>query len=440
MWFDKLLYPFKVAVAWVMVRVHDVLVFLGMDDGAGPAWVLSIIGLTIIVRILIIPLFFKQIKASRGMQVLQPELKKIQDKYKGKKDAASRQRMSEEMTALYREHGTTPFSSCLPILAQMPVFFALFRVLASTSAIAEGNYMYDHLGPLNAAKAAEIESSTVFGAPLSSIFSTAPSTQAKIVIVVLILVMGFTQFYTMRQLTMKNMPESAKDPSNPMMRTQMTMMYTMPVFIAVSGFFFQTGVLIYWLTTNLWTAGQQLWTIERMPTPGSDSYTKLMTKRRNSYIESVRPVFEDFDKQVSGLDVSQAQKRHEVLLVKLAEVKARAKKQKVPTKFPETITEEEQFLAYRELAYSEWETMPDEHWVRRLVIKKRKPAVERVQPERLSKRERQARDEAQRRRENRQAQQERRSRNAGGLSADEIEQRRQERRAQRRRQKKRDRK
>ena len=96
MWFDKLLYPFKVAVAWVMVRLHDVFVFLGMDDGSGPAWVLSIIGLTIIVRILLIPLFFKQIKASRGMQALQPELKKLQDKYKNKKDQASRQRMSEE--------------------------------------------------------------------------------------------------------------------------------------------------------------------------------------------------------------------------------------------------------------------------------------------------------------------------------------------------------
>jgi len=78
-WFDKLLYPFKVATAWVMVRLHDVFVFLGMDDGSGPAWVLSIIGLTIIVRILIFPLFFKQIKASRGMQAIQPEMKKIQD-------------------------------------------------------------------------------------------------------------------------------------------------------------------------------------------------------------------------------------------------------------------------------------------------------------------------------------------------------------------------
>lgn len=432
MWFDKMLYPFKVAVAWVMVRVHDVLVFFGMGDGAGLAWVLSIVGLTIIVRIVLFPLFFKQIKASRGMQALQPELKKLQDKYKGKKDTASRQRMSEEMMALYKEHGTTPYSSCLPILFQMPVFFALFRVLASTSAIANGTYMYDHLGPLTAKIAGDIEASTVFGAPLSTMFTTAPTMEAKIAIVVLIVAMVITQFFTMRQLTMKNMPESAKDPSNPMMRTQTTMMYTMPLFIGVSGFFFQTGVLIYWFTTNLWTLGQQLWTIERMPTPGSDAYNKLMNKRRKGYVESIRPLFEDYDRQVLALEGNDEQARSSLRGQLLKDLKSRARKQKVPTKFPETVTEDQQISAYRELAYSDWESMPDERWTRRFAVRpKAEDKPVRKQPERLTRAQRQARSEADRRRQELDEQRAQRSQNQ--LTPEEIERRRQERKAERRR-------
>ena len=102
---DTLLWPLKVAVAWVMVTIHKALILVGFPDGPGIAWVLSIIGLTIVVRLLIMPLFVKQIRASRGMQLLQPEMKALQAKYKGKKDPESRQRMNEEMMALYRKHG-----------------------------------------------------------------------------------------------------------------------------------------------------------------------------------------------------------------------------------------------------------------------------------------------------------------------------------------------
>ena len=89
---DTLLWPLKVSVAWVMVTIHKGLVFIGFPDGPGIAWVLSIIGLTIVVRLLIMPLFVKQIRASRGMQLLQPEMQALQAKYKGKKDPESRQR------------------------------------------------------------------------------------------------------------------------------------------------------------------------------------------------------------------------------------------------------------------------------------------------------------------------------------------------------------
>ena len=279
---DTILWPLKVAVAWVMVRIHDFLVLIGMGKGPGAAWVLSIVGLTILMRLLIMPLFVRQIRASRGMQLMQPELKAIQDKYKGKKDQASRQRMQEEMMALYRKHGTNPFSSCFPILLQMPVFFALFRVLANLQSVAEGTYAvhtgHDSIGPLTAALAEEVQKSTVFGASLSSSFMNATDSATKIVTVVMIVMMSVTQWYTMAQLSTKNMPESAKTSDNPMMRSQKIMMTVMPIFFAFTGIQFQIGVLVYWVTTNLWTMGQQFFTIRNMPAPGSEAEKKYRAR------------------------------------------------------------------------------------------------------------------------------------------------------------------
>ena len=272
---DTILWPLKVAVAWVMVRIHDVLVLIGMGKGPGTAWVLSIVGLTILMRLLIMPLFVRQIRASRGMQLMQPELKAIQDKYKGKKDQASRQRMQEEMMALYRKHGTNPFSSCFPILLQMPVFFALFRVLANLQSVAES---HASIGPLTWELAEEVQKSTVFGASLSSSFMNATDSATKIVTVVMIVMMSATQWYTMAQLSTKNMPESAKTSDNPMMRSQKIMMTVMPIFFAFTGIQFQIGVLVYWVTTNLWTMGQQFFTIRNMPAPGSEAEKKYRAR------------------------------------------------------------------------------------------------------------------------------------------------------------------
>ena len=277
---DTLLWPLKVAVAWVMVTIHKALVLIGFPDGPGVAWVLSIIGLTIVVRLLIMPLFVKQIRASRGMQLLQPELQALQAKYKGKtKDPESRQRMNEEMMALYRKHGTNPMASCLPILVQMPIFFALFRVLASLGAVATGGYGRPSIGPLTMELAKQVQASSVFGASLSSSFvHSGDNTQVKIVTVAMIIIMSVTQWYTMAQLSMKNMSAESMNSDNPMIRSQRMMMYVMPVIFAVSGVNFQIGVLVYWVVSNLWTMGQQFFTIRNMPAPGSEAEKKYRAR------------------------------------------------------------------------------------------------------------------------------------------------------------------
>lgn len=276
-WFDGLLYPIMVAVAWIMVQFHSLLTNLGLDPESGAAWALSIVGLVIVMRILLIPLFFKQIKASRGMQLLAPEMQAIQKKYKGKTDPASREAMSRETMELYRKHGTNPFASCLPILAQSPIFFALFRVLNSLVPLAEGDYPRTTIGPLTAQLAGQAESATIFGAPLSGTFLGSDDPHVKVVTIVLILAMSATTFLTQRQLTMKNMPPSALQ--GPMAQQQKMLLYLMPIIFAVSGVNFPIGVLIYWTTTNLWSMGQQFYTIRRMPAPGSQAEIALKERR-----------------------------------------------------------------------------------------------------------------------------------------------------------------
>jgi len=281
-WFDGLLYPIMVAVAWIMVQFHSLLTWLGLDPAGGAAWGFSIVGLVIVMRIILIPLFFKQIKASRGMQMLAPDMKKIQAKYKGKTDPASREAMSRETMELYRKHGTNPFSSCLPILAQSPIFFALFRVLNSLPQLANGTYPRPNLGPLTQDLAAQAESATILGAPLSATFMNAAqfgdaASNVRWVTVILVVAMSATTFLTQRQLTMKNMPPAALE--GPMAQQQKMLMYVFPLIFAFSGVNFPIGVLIYWTTTNLWSMGQQFYTIRRMPAPGSQAEAALKARQ-----------------------------------------------------------------------------------------------------------------------------------------------------------------
>ena len=274
-WLFQILLPIQWVVAWIMYIFHWLLTSIGMSPTSGVTWVLSIVGLTLLIRTALIPLFFKQIKASRGMQLLAPDMKKLQAKYKNKKDPASREAMAREMQALYKEHKTTPFSSCLPLLMQTPIFFALFRVLNGMPAIASN--LKGAIGPINADVALQIQESTFFGAPLSQTFLRAEVTEVKIVTAILILTMCVTQFFTQRQLTMKNMPPAALEGSAAQM--QKNMMYLLPVVFAVSGVNFPIGVLVYWTISNLWSMGQQFYTIKRMPTPGSEAAKKLEARR-----------------------------------------------------------------------------------------------------------------------------------------------------------------
>jgi YidC/Oxa1 family membrane protein insertase len=263
--------PLEFVVAWIMVAWHSLLTTIGLPASSGWTWALSIVGLVITIRIVLIPLFVKQIKASRGLQLVQPEIKKIQAKYKGKSDQESRQKMTQETMALYKETGTNPFASCLPIVLQAPIFFALFRVL---NGIRKDGF---HIGPLTDTLRQQADHATLFGAPISATFMNSHLTSTKILTVILIILMSASTFTTQRQLMMKNMPASAMD--NPFAQQQKLLLYILPLVFAVSGVNFPIGVLLYWLTTNVWSMGQQFYVIRRMPAPGSPAEKALKERR-----------------------------------------------------------------------------------------------------------------------------------------------------------------
>ena len=256
----------EVPVSWILRIWHTILSPI-FGPASGVTWVLSIVGLVVVIRILLIPLFVRQIKAQRGMQAIQPKMKEIQKKYAG-----DRERQSQEMMKLYKETGTNPLNSCLPIILQAPIFFALFRTLQY------GIAQEKPVGALTQELVTQAHDATLFGVPLYGTFMRAAETphplNTKILTVTLIILMSITTFTTQRQLLLKN---TAAD--NPMVRQQKILSYIFPFVFAISGVGFPVGVLFYWLTTNLWTMGQQFWVIRNNPMEGTPAHTAYLQRQ-----------------------------------------------------------------------------------------------------------------------------------------------------------------
>lgn len=259
-----ILWPIKWAIELILVAFHTMWSALGLDPAAGLTWVLSIVGLVIVVRAALIPIFVKQIKSQRRMLEVAPQLKKIQEKYKGKRDQFSREAMSRETMELYKRTGTNPLSSCLPLVLQMPIFFGLFSVLNDAQKSVKG------VGALSDELAKQFGEASLFGvAPLHDTFLNTDSAAVRIVAAVMVILMTASQFITQLQIMSRNMSPEAKN--SPMFRQQRILLYILPLVFAVSGVSFPLGVMFYWLTSNIWTMGQQFLVIRNMPTPGSEA-------------------------------------------------------------------------------------------------------------------------------------------------------------------------
>jgi YidC/Oxa1 family membrane protein insertase len=271
-----LLYPVKWVIELILVAFHSLFKFVGMNPDDGFTWVLAITGLVLVVRAALIPLFVKQIKSQRGMVLLQPELQKLQKKYKGKTDRDSREAFAKEQMALYKKTGSNPLSSCLPLLAQMPIFISLFFTLNDAQHNKRG------VGLLSQDLATSFANSEIFGAPLSATFFI-PGENAdnplvvQIIAGIMIVLMTASQFITQKQIISKNQTPANLQNSQ-YMQTQKLMLWLFPFMFAISGVSFPLGVMTYWLVSNFWTMGQQFVVIKNMPTPGSLAYDQRQTR------------------------------------------------------------------------------------------------------------------------------------------------------------------
>lgn len=269
--FSTLMWPFKWFVEALLVFWHWLFTSMGMDPAAGATWVFSIIGLVIVVRAALIPLFVRQIKSQRKMMEIAPELRKVQEKYRGKKDQLSREAMSRETMALYKKHGTTPVSSCLPLLVQMPILLGMFYTLSDVKKHAE--WGVGGVGLLNAELTWEFYNAQLFGvAPLHTNMIEAINTgqtATVVILIILVILMIASQFITQLQIISKNLSPEAK--TGQAYQMQKIMLYVLPLAFIFSGVFFPLGVVLYWFTSNIWTMVQQFIVIRNLPTPGSEA-------------------------------------------------------------------------------------------------------------------------------------------------------------------------
>ena len=253
--------PLYYAVSGILLVWHRIFESVGLSGESGWTWALSIVGLTVTIRTILIPLFVKQIKSSRNMQLLQPQIKALQQKYKH-----DRERLTQEQMKLWKETGTNPFASCLPLILQMPIFFALFRVIDQ----AAKNGREGARGFLSGDDADSLSRAKMLGAQIADTFLKSDAVETKILTMSLVVIMCLTQFTTQRQLMSKNMPADAM--TGQYAQQQKLLLYILPVVFAVGGVAFPLGVLFYWTTSNFWTMGQQFYVIRNNPAPGTPAF------------------------------------------------------------------------------------------------------------------------------------------------------------------------
>ena len=268
--FNTIMSPLYWAVSGVLVAFHWVF-SLFLDPASGAAWALSIILLTMLIRTLLIPLFVKQINSSRNMQLLGPKQRALQEKY-----GHDRERLGQETMKLYKDEGVNPMASCLPLLLQMPIFLSLFWVLNNAAHGIPMGVFIDYPELMES-----LRNATLFGAKISATFLPIPETgigATQVLTAVLVVAMTGVLFVTQLQLMRKNMPPEAL--TGPMAQQQKMMLYLFPFMYLFMGVNIPIGVLIYWLTTNLWNMVQQYILIHNNPAPNTPAYVDWEERMR----------------------------------------------------------------------------------------------------------------------------------------------------------------
>ncbi|MFI5936109.1 membrane protein insertase YidC [Actinoplanes sp. NPDC051494] len=257
------------AISWILLRWHALWDAIGISDGrvlgTNWAWILSIVFLVVTLRVILFPVFVKQIKSQRAMQALQPKVKELQEKHKG-----DRETLQKEMMELYKVEKANPLMGCLPMFLQIPVFLGLFHVLRRLNPDNPRPTLYgwtaDQFSDATHSALFTVPLPAKFGssaAELSQLGYTGSSMTVKIIAGILVLTMMATTYLTSRQMILKT--GWAEDPQQKMI--QRLMLYGIPLSLLVSGSLFPIGVVIYWVTNNLFSLAQQQWVLRKFPPP-----------------------------------------------------------------------------------------------------------------------------------------------------------------------------
>ncbi|WP_431972416.1 membrane protein insertase YidC [Nocardia sp. bgisy134] len=301
---DFIYYP----VSWILWFWHRAFAAIpGLGKDSGLAWALGVVFLVFTLRIVLYKPFVKQVRTTKQMQELQPQIKELQKKYKN-----DRQKMAVEMQKLQKEHGFNPLMGCLPILAQVPVFLGLFHVLRSFNRTGHGfgqlgmtpeenantaNYVF------NAADVQSFLSARIFGAPISA-FITTPANELlafadyggvpsrvsiALVAIPLMVIAGLATHFNARASVARQTPEAAANPQAAMMNK--LALWVFPLGVLVGGPFLPIAILIYWVSNNIWTYGQQHLVFGRMAKEEeAKKQAKLEQRAQNAPKPGAKPV------------------------------------------------------------------------------------------------------------------------------------------------------
>lgn len=299
---DFIYYP----VSWILWFWHRVFGFaFGADNGL--TWALAVVFLVFTLRLVLYKPFVKQVRTTKQMQELQPQIKELQKKYKN-----DRQKMALEMQKLQKENGFNPLMGCLPILAQVPVFLGLFHVLRSFNRTGHGfgqlgmtpeqnantaNYVF------NAADVQSFLSARIFGAPISA-FITTPVNELQafadyggvpsklsiaLVAIPLMVIAGLATHFNARASVARQTPEAAANPQAAMMNK--LALWVFPLGVLVGGPFLPIAILLYWVSNNIWTYGQQHLVFGRMAKEEeAKKQAKLEQRAQNAPKPGAKPV------------------------------------------------------------------------------------------------------------------------------------------------------
>jgi YidC/Oxa1 family membrane protein insertase len=253
--------PLADLVAWVIMRIHAVMGAI-FGPASGAAWGLSIVILVVLIRMCLIPLFVKQVHAQRKLAQHAPQMNELRKKYKNDKE-----RLNQEMMKFYKENGVNPLAGCLPMIPQFIIFISLFYVLRAIAQWKPGQVpKYGLTVPV----LVSAQKATIFGVHLYDklLFPHTPGMGLgpSIVAAITVALSAATTFMTVRQSSKRGLMQTNVDPDNPMAGMQKYMMYLVP-FFSLTGLYWQYGLVLYWVTTNVWTLGQQYfmfrnWTVE----------------------------------------------------------------------------------------------------------------------------------------------------------------------------------